>query len=118
MLKKFPTLVILKRKSVEERGPFVVPGPCETILRHFGPRRTRCVPDLRQSVRRGLGLCNLRGQVGCGCWRDTVVSGDYRRRSGLKRCIPNEQQRNQPESYKCQKGESGHFLSHSLQERP
>src|SRR4029450_10096977 len=107
----------LNRKSVEERGPFVADGP-RAIIR-FGARRTRYVADLRQTVWGRLGLkYNLRGQIGCRCWCDGMMGGDYLRRDGLQRCFPKEQQRNQRQTYKCQKGQSWHCLSHSLKEGP
>ena len=58
----------------------------------FGPRRTRYVPNLRQRVRSRLGLkYNLRVHVGCWCWCDGVMGGDYLRQNGLQRCFPKEQ---------------------------
>jgi len=75
-----PPLITLNGKSVVERGPLVGNGSRDAIIR-FGPRPTRYVPDLRQSVSRRLRLeHNLRGQIGCWCRRDGVMGGDYLRR--------------------------------------
>src|SRR5262249_6776867 len=64
------TLVTLDRKFVE-LAPLVADVLRDAIVRRFGPRRTGYVPNLRQSVRRRLGL-NVRGHVWC--WCDGVSS--------------------------------------------
>jgi hypothetical protein len=78
-------LITLNRKSVEERGPFVADGPRAIIC--FGPRRTRYVSDLRQSVRRhnaplwvksGNQASNIdvRLPIGCSLWL-TALTKDH-----------------------------------------
>src|SRR5262249_43721191 len=43
-----------------------------------------------------------------GRWQTRALAGDYHRRTVLQRCIRNEQQCNQHQTYRCKKGESWH----------
>jgi len=92
-----PALITLYRKSVEQRGLLVAYGPLRAIIFgwRFGPRRF------------GLGSkYSLRCHVGRGCWRGGALAGDLRRRTRLQRCIRNEQQCNQRQTYYDQKAKS------------
>src|SRR5262245_65330126 len=110
---QFPALALitLYRKLIEERSLLVVGVLRHAPIRRFGPRRTRYVPNLRQSIRSRPGLTYiLRAHVGCRRWCDGVMGGESLRRNRFQRCIPIEQKRNQRQTYKCQKGESWHCL--------
>jgi hypothetical protein len=114
-------LITPNRKSIEGAGLLVAGGALVFVWR-FGPRRKRRGTDIRYSIRRRLGLRSkhsLRGHVGrgrgCVCesscrsvilalWQTGTLAGDYRRRPGLQRCIRNEQQCNQRQTYHRQKG--------------
>jgi len=95
-----PALITLYRKSIEQRGLLVADGPPEAIIFgwRFGPR-----------VRRRLGLgskYSLRCDVGHRCWRGGALASDHHRRTRLQRCIRNEQQCYQRQTYHCQKAKS------------
>jgi hypothetical protein len=114
-------LISLDGKSVEETGLLVA---CDMLglVWHFGPRSKCCGGYVRCDVGRRLGLCSehgLRCHIGrgrgrirkgscriviLGRWQTRALASDYRRRPGLQRCICNEQQCNQRQTYCCQKG--------------
>src|SRR5262245_3121906 len=147
-----PALITLNRKSVEQRGLLVVFGLRGALILgwrfgsrllgwrfdprlfgwlfgprlfgwRFSPRFMRRGFDLRQSVRRRLGLSSQyswRCHIGRRCWRSGeslyrtgmpgfwrtgALTGDYH---GLQHCIRNEQQCNEHQTYYCKKGENWH----------